>query len=703
MNLAVRMETFSPLLSAALMYAADGRPIFPCKPDKKPLTLHGFQDATTDRDQIIQWWTQHPTALIGMPTGEATGIAVIDLDHKPTTAGIPRNGTAALAEITQGETWGDTVEVRTPTGGKHIWFKHRPGFKCSTNDELGIDVRAEGGYVCVPPSAGYIFEKPTGLFPVAEAPEFLEPVLREGTRRKPAQEQPYKPQEASQGPSTDETHPEDVAAVLAQFWNPDDYQDWSTAALALHSLPGGREIWLKWAAGSPKFNAAENDKKWRQTVPAKGITARSILARAPKSVLSDMGKARYTQGPAARMFTGEYASNNGTGAAGDEQGAADGIETLSPWDSDASTIPPRPWVIPGLLIRKIISVMAAPGGTGKSLLTCQIAIALAVGMEWGGWKPVAAGKALLVNAEDDHDEIMRRVLSACHHMKVDPRALIGRLYIVKDPRSIVVAKTGQNKVVTVTPLVPAIKKTLTDLDISAVFVDPFTETFEGDENSNSEVKWAAAIWRDVARDCNCAVQLVHHTKKYAKDMAGDADASRGAGALVNSARIASTLFSMSPDEAATMGVEQDQRHRFIRFDDAKANLSLITPAAKWFEKVSHDLGNGDWVGVLVPWKPPGLFEGVSIETINEILAELDAGQKEPDGAMMEMPFAWKKQSPAWGGKVIGRIMGCDEGKAGEIIDAWAKSGLLFKVEYTTRNRKTGVGIGVDFTKRPGAE
>lgn len=703
-----RVEKPSPLLQAALDYARAGRPVFPCGPDKKPLTRHGFKDASTDSIQIIGWWNQWPSALIGMPTGEATGIAVIDLDHKPNSAGQPRNGSAALAEITQGETWGDTVEVRTPTGGRHIWFQHRPGFKCSTNDELGIDVRAEGGYVCVPPSAGYIFENPPGLFPVIDAPDFLIPVLRDGTRQKPTPA-PQLTHQAAVGQSTDETRPEDVAAVLAQFWNPDDYQDWSTAALALHNLPGGREIWMEWAARSPKFDAAENDRKWRQTVPGKGITARSILARAPKSVLSDMGKARYPQGPTPRIFSGEFSAKPGQTSENAETGGANygaeisSIETLSPWDQDAGTIPARPWVIPGLLIRKMISVMAAPGGTGKSLLTCQIAIALAMGMEWGGWKPVAAGKALLINAEDDHDEIMRRVLSACHYMKVDPRALVGRLYIVKDPRSIVVAQTGQNKVVTVTPLVPVIKQTLVDLGISAVFVDPFTETFEGDENSNSEVKWAAAIWREVARDCNCAVQLVHHTKKYAKDMAGDADASRGAGALVNSARIASTLFGMSPDEAATMNVDQADRHKFIRFDDAKANLSLITPAAKWFEKVSHELGNGDWVGVLVPWKPPGLFEGVSIETINEVLAEMDAGQKEPDGAMLEIPFAWKKQSPAWGGKVIGRVMGCDETKSGEIFDAWAKSGLLFKVEYTTKNRKTGVGIGVDFSKRPGAE
>ena len=85
--------------------------------------------------------------------------------------------------------------------------------------------------------------------------------------------------------------------------------------------------------------------------------------------------------------------------------------------------------------------------------------------------------------------------------------------------------------------------------------------------------------------------LVHHTKKYASAMAGDADASRGGGALIGTARIISTLFVMTEDEAATMNIQPEDRTRYVRFDDAKANLSLITGQAKWFEKKSVQLGN----------------------------------------------------------------------------------------------------------------
>jgi hypothetical protein len=377
------------------------------------------------------------------------------------------------------------------------------------------------------------------------------------------------------------------------------------------------------------------------------------------------------------------------------------VPISSPWDEAVEAIPAREWIVRGLLIRKHISILVAPGGSGKSLLSAQLAIALALGLPWGGWTPLKAEKVLLINAEDDGDEMRRRIHAACRVMGVNPRDLVGRLFLADDPRSIVVAKTSKEKVVLATPLADAIKKTVTEQGIGVIFVDPFAETFEGDENSNSEVKWAAAIWRAVARDCHCGVMLVHHTPKYAKGMAGDADAARGAGALVNSARIVSTLFTMTEEEARLFDLKADEAHRYVRFDDAKANLTLITGKARWFEKVSHELPNGDSVGVLKPWKPPGVFDGVSIETINDILQTIDAGRD--GGKYLFNKKAGPDVTPAWAGSVIIEATGCDRPKAAKFIAEWLQSGLLREAEYTSENRRPKMGLRVDFSKRPGAE
>lgn len=94
----------------------------------------------------------------------------------------------------------------------------------------------------------------------------------------------------------------DVARALDGYWSPDDYADWVKAALALHAVDWGEEVWLDWAAKSSKFEHAENSEKWGQTTPTGGITPRTILDRVPKSVLRRWGMEHSGEVPPARSF-----------------------------------------------------------------------------------------------------------------------------------------------------------------------------------------------------------------------------------------------------------------------------------------------------------------------------------------------------------------------------------------------------------------
>ena len=76
------MIGLSPREGAA-RFAAAGVPIFPCKPaEKRPLTEHGFRDATSDDRQIARWWSRWPEANIGMPTGRSSAVEVVDIDGR---------------------------------------------------------------------------------------------------------------------------------------------------------------------------------------------------------------------------------------------------------------------------------------------------------------------------------------------------------------------------------------------------------------------------------------------------------------------------------------------------------------------------------------------------------------------------------------------------------------------------------------------
>jgi hypothetical protein len=56
----------------------------------------GFKAATTDRTTITTWWKQWPGAMIGIPTGEPSGVFVLDIDRDE---GKGLDGFAGLAAM----------------------------------------------------------------------------------------------------------------------------------------------------------------------------------------------------------------------------------------------------------------------------------------------------------------------------------------------------------------------------------------------------------------------------------------------------------------------------------------------------------------------------------------------------------------------------------------------------------------------------
>lgn len=166
-----------PNLNAALAYSQMlGFYIFPIYyKSKKPITQHGFKDSSKDKDQIMQWWSEHPNANIGLPTGKINNLVVLDVDPR-------NNGHMSLEELIYD--YGDlphTVESLTGGGGQHFFFEYDERIQKSKLEGYpGIDLQGEGKYIVLPPSTHpngnkYEYElssKPIAT-PVAKAPSWL--------------------------------------------------------------------------------------------------------------------------------------------------------------------------------------------------------------------------------------------------------------------------------------------------------------------------------------------------------------------------------------------------------------------------------------------------------------------------------------------------------------------------------------------------
>lgn len=139
------------LQSAAVDYAKNNWFIFPVKPkDKTPLTSHGLKDATNKVDTVREWWAKWPDANIGLNCGKS-GMVVVDLDKHGEYDGMAEwdalKSRFGLSLCTSTSITGG--------GGRHLLFK-APTDKTIKNSagklSPGIDVRAEGGYIVLPPS-----------------------------------------------------------------------------------------------------------------------------------------------------------------------------------------------------------------------------------------------------------------------------------------------------------------------------------------------------------------------------------------------------------------------------------------------------------------------------------------------------------------------------------------------------------------------
>ena len=169
------------ITDTALSLAATGLPVFPCNSEKKPLVTGWQHKASTDQNSIRTMFSVSSAAMIGVPTGEASGFFAVDLDF--------RHGAGEWHEAKRGELPATRIH-RTMNGGLHYLFKTGArGIRNSTGKlAQGVDVRGDGGYVIFPPSAGYSIDNQAEI---ADAPEWLvEAALAANSKTAPAPAQP---------------------------------------------------------------------------------------------------------------------------------------------------------------------------------------------------------------------------------------------------------------------------------------------------------------------------------------------------------------------------------------------------------------------------------------------------------------------------------------------------------------------------------
>jgi len=392
-----------------------------------------------------------------------------------------------------------------------------------------------------------------------------------------------------------------------------------------------------------------------------------------------------------------------------------GAETWTPDDDDgdinaedvadmlAEPIEPRQWLLGNILCRDFVTVLAASGGAGKTSLMISWYLSLATGRSLTGFHVHKRCRILMLVFEDGREEIKRRLKAACVHHGVDPADLRGWIKIK--------TLTGAGKTLSInndgrmseTDLAADIVSIIKKHKIDVVSFDPFVKCSGAPENDNGATDFVCRILSRIAETQHVSVAVAHHNRKGPSE-AGNMDSARGAGSLVDAARIGLTLLQMSTDEAKAFSVPEDERKRHVRLDDGKVNLAPASKA-KWFRLASINLENGtdayphgDNVQAVETWTPPDTWADLNASQLNRILDDIDMGL--PDDERYSAAGAARDRG-AW--KVVHEHAPTkSDGQCREIIKTWLKNGVLRQEKYRSKARRTEtIGLFVNPEKRPG--
>ncbi|TDU89172.1 bifunctional DNA primase/polymerase-like protein [Kribbella voronezhensis] len=155
------------ILTAALEAATHGWPVFMLARSKRPvanctpchtatdhdpatcghLTCHGFYAATTDPHRVAAIIAAVPYGQLALRAGAVSGLLVVDVDPA-------HGGTTSMTNLVNDGLLPRTLRVITGSGGQHLYYRH-PGHPMPSRPmpgHPGIDIKADGGYVVLPPS-----------------------------------------------------------------------------------------------------------------------------------------------------------------------------------------------------------------------------------------------------------------------------------------------------------------------------------------------------------------------------------------------------------------------------------------------------------------------------------------------------------------------------------------------------------------------
>ena len=230
--------------------------------------------------------------------------------------------------------------------------------------------------------------------------------------------------------------------------------------------------------------------------------------------------------------------------------------------------PPQRWHVAGWIPHGQTTIMSGDGGTGKTLAALQLAMAGTTGQDWLGL-PVQPGPVLFLTAEDEPEELHRRIHAMHKQLGTTPACFAHPLHLISlHGKDAVIATPDAKNPLLLRPtrLMQRLAATMARVRPVLLVLDPQADLFGGKENERIHARQFIGYLQRLAAEYDCAVLLLAHPS-----MSGMASGSGASGTTAWSNSVRSRLYLSR--ETSEAGVEPDPNIRILEVK--KSNRAVI--------------------------------------------------------------------------------------------------------------------------------
>nr|WP_255607875.1 AAA family ATPase [Ancylobacter sp. Lp-2] len=166
-------------------------------------------------------------------------------------------------------------------------------------------------------------------------------------------------------------------------------------------------------------------------------------------------------------------------------------------------VPDRPWHVDDLIPAGTVTGLSGDGATGKSTIALQLGVVTVAGGYWLG-RSTARGACVYLTAEDDVDEVHRRLDAITRGMEVELADLADLKIVPLAHRDALLASAEpRTGILRPTPLFAALDQRIAEVGPALLILDTKADLFGGDENNRAQARQFVGMLR--------AQAIRHHT------------------------------------------------------------------------------------------------------------------------------------------------------------------------------------------------